>query len=86
MSGFPESAEEKRQRYIRLAGEAARVSAGDKRIDIRESGLEMAQSWLALASAADADGSAAEPEDSEAPVAEEAGASGGATAPTAPAQ
>ena len=53
MSDGTESPDQKRLRYMRLAAQAAKLGVGDKRIEVRESGLTLAETWLELARAVD---------------------------------
>ena len=48
-----ENFSERRSRYVRMAAEATRLSVDKSDPDLRESCLNMAGSWLKLASAAD---------------------------------
>ena len=49
MSLSDENPQQRRNRYVRMANDATRVGESDKRLSVRETCLQMAESWLKLA-------------------------------------
>ena len=49
MSDDRENHQQRRSRYVRLAAEAKKLGASEKRFAFRESFLNVAESWLKLA-------------------------------------
>jgi hypothetical protein len=54
MSGMQETSNQRRSRYLRLAAEASKLAAADKRVEVCETSLQLAESWLSLARGAKA--------------------------------